>query len=144
MLEEVQDSNWTRMPGDLMKDRRECIGLEEVRDPGNRVFEDGQTCMMNRSDMQGSTGREWNEQSPVEEDCLIPQKRGFLKNHWAGVEDSTRCHHQLMGTASCLEVDSMDMRLSGHNSVCRGPQTGNYSLDYFQEVLICSVPVALG
>lgn len=102
MLEEVQDSNWNRMPGDLMRDRKGCIGLVEVRDPGNRVFEDGQTCMMNRSDMQESTGREWNEQSPVEEDCLIPQKRGFLKSHGAGVEDSTRCHHLLMGTASCL------------------------------------------
>ena len=130
-----------------MRDRRECIGLEEVRDPGNRVFEDGQTCMMNRSDMQGSTGREWNEQSPAEGNCLIPRKRGFLKSHGAAVEDSTRCHHLLMGTALCL-VDSMDMRpKGGHNSVCQGPQTDpvdSYSLDYSQEVLICSVPVALG
>jgi hypothetical protein len=132
-----------------MKDRRECIDLEEkVRDPENRVFGDGQTCTMNHSDMQGNICREWNEQSPVGGDCLVPQKRGFLKSHEVRVEDSTRCRHPLMGMAPCSELDSMDMRLKdGHNSVCRCPRTDpadSCSLDCFHEVLIGTVPVALG
>jgi hypothetical protein len=146
MLEEVQDNNQIRMIGDLMKGHRECIGLGEVQD---RVFEDGQTCMMNRNDKPGNICREWNAQFPVGEDCLVPQARDFLKGHVEGEGDSMCCHRQLMVTVLCSRSGNMDMRPEGdYKSVCRCPRedpADNCSrVDYFHEVLFCSVPVAPG
>lgn len=146
MLEEVQDNNRIHMTGDLMKGHRECIDLGEVQD---KVFEDGQTCMMNRSDKQGSICREWHAQCPVGEDYLVPQARGFLKSHGEGEVDRMRCYRLLMATALCSRSGNMDMRQEGdHKSVCRYPRgdpADNCSrVDYVHEVLFCFVLVAPG
>ncbi|SRR6266576_1204148 len=146
MLEEVQDNNRIRMTADLMRGRRECIGLGEVQD---RVFEDGQTCMMNRSDKQGSICREWNVQFPAGEDYLVPQARDFQKSHGEGEGDSMGCHCLLMGTELCSRSGSMNTRPEGdHKTVCRCPRgdpADNCSrVDYFHEVLFYFVPVAPG